>query len=328
MSAPTGGGSRAQLARLLALVPYVHSREEVRVEDAAAVLGVKPGQVVKDLNVLFMCGLPGGYPDDLIDIDFEALEAGGDRVIRVSNADYLARPLRLTPTEASALIVALRVLRDTAEEETARIVDRALAKLEIAAATDDPARVEVGDVTGGEAGDPTVRATLEEALARGRQVRLTYFVPARDEESDRVVDPHRLLSSGGATYLHAWCHRAEAPRFFRLDRIHSVEATDDPVVTPPAAQPDLSEGFFASAPDAATVVLRLAPAAAWVPEYYACEAVRRFRDGSVEVTLRVGDPRWLERLVLRLAPHASIVRPPQFADSFAATARSALALYE
>jgi proteasome accessory factor C len=65
-----------------------------------------------------------------------------------------------------------------------------------------------------------------------------------------------------------------------------------------------------------------------VPEYYATEGVRRFRDGSVEVTLRVGDPRWLERLVLRLAPHASIVRPAEFADSFTATARSALALYE
>ena len=54
-----------------------------------------------DLKVLFMCGLPGGYPDDLIDVDIDALEGPdglrADGVIRVSNADYLARPLRLTP---------------------------------------------------------------------------------------------------------------------------------------------------------------------------------------------------------------------------------------
>ena len=47
-----------------------------------------------------MCGLPGGYPDDLIDVDLDALEGPDgvrtDGVIRVSNADYLARPLRLS----------------------------------------------------------------------------------------------------------------------------------------------------------------------------------------------------------------------------------------
>lgn len=327
MSGQALAGSRAQLARLLALVPYVHSRDEVRVEDAAEVLGVTPDQVVRDLNVLFMCGLPGGYPDDLIDVDIDALDTDGDRVIRLGNADYLARPLRLTPTEASALIVALRVLRDSADAETAAIVDRTLAKLEIAADAGSPDRVAVTDL------DPAIesvgglRPQLERAIADGRQVRLTYFVPARDEESERVVDPYRLLTSGGATYLHAWCHRAEAPRFFRLDRIQAAEVLDTAVEAPPQPAPDLSAGFFAHAPDAETVVLRLAPAAAWVPEYYDTEKVRRFRDGSVEVTLRVGDPRWLERLLLRLAPHASVVRPPEFAESLLATARGALGLY-
>ena len=85
-----------------------------------------------------MCGLPGGYPDDLIDVDIDALEGPDgvrtDGVIKVSNADYLARPLRLSPTEASAVIVALRALRNGAKDDTREVVDRALAKLEAAAA--------------------------------------------------------------------------------------------------------------------------------------------------------------------------------------------------
>ena len=56
----TVGGAREQVARLLTLVPYLHARGEVRVDDAARALGVPPAQVVKDLRVLFMCALPGG----------------------------------------------------------------------------------------------------------------------------------------------------------------------------------------------------------------------------------------------------------------------------
>ncbi len=112
------GGAREQVARLLTLVPYLHARGQVRVEDAATALGVPPQQVVRDLKVLFMCGLPGGYPDDLIDVDLDSLEGPeADGVIRVSNADYLARPLRLTATEATAVMVALLALRNGAQVE-------------------------------------------------------------------------------------------------------------------------------------------------------------------------------------------------------------------
>ena len=61
------------------------------------------------------------------------------------------------------------------------------------------------------------------------------------------------------------------------------------------------------------MVLRLAPAARWVPDYYPVERVRRRRGGALEVTMRVADPRWLERLLLRLAPHATVVDPPELA---------------
>ncbi|MGE5719915.1 MAG: WYL domain-containing protein, partial [Nocardioidaceae bacterium] len=86
-------GARDQVARLLALVPYIQSRDEVSLDQAAADFGVRPAQIVKDLNVLWFCGLPGLGMGDLIDIDMDALE--GEGVIRLSNADYLTRPLRL-----------------------------------------------------------------------------------------------------------------------------------------------------------------------------------------------------------------------------------------
>lgn len=327
-------GARDQLGRLLTLVPFLHARGQVRLDDAAAALGVDPAQLIRDLKVLLMCGLPGGYPDDLIDVDLDALEGPeADGVIRVSNADYLARPMRLTATEATAVIVALRALRSGARDETREIVDRALAKLEAAAShsTGDASasaatRVETGE--GAVDTDLALLATrLQQAARDQRQVRLSYYVPSRDEESVREVDPRGVVSSRGVPYLDAWCHQAEAPRLFRLDRIGTAEVLDLPIATEPEGPRDLAEGLFARSGDATTVTLLLDPPAHWMVEYYPVESVVTTAEGQLQVELVVADPRWLTRLLMRLTPYARVVGPQQYTDAFTATAQQTLGLY-
>ncbi|WP_114423246.1 helix-turn-helix transcriptional regulator [Nocardioides houyundeii] len=322
----TGTGAREQVARLLTLVPFLHARGSVRLDDAAAAMGVSSQQVVKDLKVLLMCGLPGGYPDDLIDVDLDSLEGeDADGVIRISNADYLSRPLRLTPTEATALIVALRAVRDSAPADTQEVVDRTLRKLEQAAAEGSAhQQVEIDPSDGGVA---DVRSALESALARGRQVCLNYWVPTRDEASDRVVDPIQVFSANGFDYLAGWCHSAEGTRVFRLDRIHDITVLDAPAQAHPAAPHDLSESLFRGPADGRLVTLRLRPGAHWVPEYYPVADVRHVGDGLLEVDLLVADVRWLRRLVLRLAPNADVLGPDDVVSACAVAARDALALY-
>ncbi len=237
-------GAREQVARLLALVPYIQARREVSLEEAASDFGVSPAQIVKDLNVLWFCGLPGLGMGDLIDVDMEALEEGG--VIRVSNADYLRRPLRLDSSEASALIVALRALREGSDDDVRPIVDSALGKLE-AAAGDGAALAAQVDVRlpRQQARVSQLAELLSDAVERQRQVRLEYYVPTRDESTERVVDPLRVASRDGNTYLDAYCHLAEDQRLFRLDRISSAEVLDTPVDRPADLQPrDLADGIF------------------------------------------------------------------------------------
>jgi proteasome accessory factor C len=330
MNRPTAG-AKDQVARLLTLVPLLHAHGEMPLGAAAEALDVTPAQVLSDLKVLFMVGLPGGYPEDLIDVDLDALEGPGGPnaagMIRVSNADYLARPLRLSPTEATAMIVALRAMRDGAADDTREIVDRVLAKLE-AAAAEGPAAARIDP--GVDTREPRLTALadrLRDAAERHVQVRLTYYVPSRDEESERLVDPRGVVSAQGMTYLDAWCHSAEAPRLFRIDRIASAEVTDQPIETPVEAPRDLSEGIFAQSEDTSLVTLRLAPPARWVVEYYPVEAVRTGNDGTLEVDLLVADDRWLLRLLLRLAPHASVLSPPEYAQEFTRLTRETLALY-
>ncbi len=320
-------GARDQVGRLLALVPYIQSREEVSLEQAAADFGVRPQQIVKDLHVLWYCGLPGLGMGDLIDVDMDALE--GEGVIRVSNADYLSRPLRLGSSEASALIVALRALRDGGDESVREVVDRALAKLEAAAGDGAAlaARVDVR-LPEHEAELNALRKTLDEALATGRQVRLGYYVPARDEATQRTVDPLRVVTAEGNTYLEAWCHLAEGQRLFRLDRVSEAEVLDSPVADHSDLEPrDLSAGLFQPSPDDMLVTLRLAPPARWVGEYFPVESAEEVGDGQLRVTLRAGDPEWLTRLMLRLGGAATIEHPAEMSADVRRAATEALGNY-
>ena len=171
--------------------------------------------------MLFLCGLPGGYPDDLIDVDLDALE--GEGVIRVSNADYLARPLRLTPTEATAIIVALRALRAGSAKDTRDVVDRALAKLEAAAAGSTPLVDPGDDIPGTVVAPGPARGRGARRGARsGSPTTSPRATRSRSGSSTRT----RVVSHHGVDYLDAYCHSADAPRLFRLDRIHEATVLD------------------------------------------------------------------------------------------------------
>ncbi len=316
--------AQEQVERMLALVPYLRSRDGVSVDNVAKDFGVKPAQIVKDLKVLWFCGLPNAVTGDMIDIDMEALD--GEGVVKLSNADYLTRPLRLAPHEALALMVALRALREVSPVGERGAVGRALAKLETAAG-EVGARASAVDIHMDPV-DMQTRAAVDEALRERRQLALTYYVPSRDETTERVVDPMRLIFSEGHSYLEAWCHRVEETRMFRLDRMRQARVLDSPAEPPAAAgRTDLSQGLFQPDADDPVAVLELAPAAHWVAEYYPIEAQEARADGRLRISLRFSDDGWLLRLVLRLGGDATLLEPPRLVRDVRRRAKAALAEY-
>ncbi len=320
-------GAREQVSRLLALAPYLQSRTDVSLSQAAGDFGVTPEQIVRDLKVLWMCGLPGLTPEKMIDVDFGGIEDDDpDGVVRIDNAEFLSRPVRLGSSEASALIVALRALREGSPESSHEVIDRCLAKLEEATATGTaPPHVALHLP---QSADARRHAdTVREAIAADRQARLDYYVPTRDETTTRVVDPLELLTSDGHDYLDAWCHLAGARRLFRLDRVRDVAVVDEPRREHDLPARDLSRGLFEPGPEDTEVVLHLEPHARWVAEYHPVDAVTELGGGRLEARLRVADRRWLVRLVLRLAPAVTVVEPASWRAEAARTARTALDLY-
>jgi proteasome accessory factor C len=309
-----------RLSRLLALVPWLSAHEGVTIDEAAAHFGVTPDQLQNDLWLLICTGRPGHQHGDLVDIQFW----DEDGRITVVDAQTLDRPLRLSPDEAASLLVALRVLAQVPGPHDRAALAGATSKLE-AAAGEALSAADGVTVAVSTARDPEVSAAVTSALAGGRALHLTY-VGALDERTERVVDPMRVLTLEGRTYLEAWCRRAEAVRTFRLDRIEAAVVLDEPAVVPEDAAPvDLGAG--ALRPEGAPVTLALAPEVAWIAEEHPVESVTDLGDGRLEVVMPVADERWLVRLLLRLGPSVTVLDRPDLAERVQDEARLALAAY-
>jgi proteasome accessory factor C len=169
---------------------------------------------------------------------------------------------------------------------------------------------------------------IREALATSRRLHLSYFVPTRDETTERDVDPMRVLMVDGRWYLEGWCYRAEQVRLFRLDRVEEATVLDVATDVPAgASQRDRGEGLFQASPDDTVVTVVLDPPGHWVVDYYPVESVERLPGDLLLVRLRVGDDRWLRNLVLRLGGAARVLDPPGLAAAVQDRAERALEAY-
>ncbi len=310
-----------RLQRLLALVPYVVSRNVVGLAETAAAFGITERELVDDLNMLWCVELRSPDPYCPIDLSYE----GGEIV--VSEAESIDRPLRLGVDEASALLVALRMLAEVPNLEDRSALNRTIAKLEAAAGEAGAVSAQVA-VQVDDRGASTVLAQIRDALDRRRRLHLSYYVPGRDEATERDVDPMRLLVVEGRTYLEGWCLSAEAVRLFRLDRVLALTVLDQAASVPPEAEPrDVDQGLFRPSADDAEVELELSVAGRWVAEYYPCERVEDLGDGRLRVGLRTPDTRWVRRLALRLGDDGLVISPPELAAQVREDASAALAQY-
>jgi proteasome accessory factor C len=310
----SGAAAADWVARLLNLVPYLQARPGIRIADAAADLGISERQLRDDLRLLWVCGLPGYGPGDLIDMAFD------DDRVTITYSAGIDRPLRLTPDEALALVVALRLLAETPGVADRAPVQRALAKLEAAVGERPPVVVRFP-------GDPDRLRRLREAVSRQRALEITYYSARADRTSTRVVDPLRVVVHEGHGYLEAWCRVAGEVRRFRADRIDALRVTDEPAAPPPQAHPrPVQRGIFQPDATLPLVTLRVGRSARWIAEYYPCERVDQSEPDWL-VSLRVTDLDWARRLVLRLGPDVTVVAPVALAEAVRAEAAAALEAY-
>jgi proteasome accessory factor C len=306
----------SRLRRMLALVPWILAHPGTTIVELARRFDVSEREIEADLALLPMCGLPPYTADRLIDV-----WVADDGAVSIRLAEYFDRPLRLTPSEGVALLVVGRALLAVPGSDPHGPLAHALEKLEAVLGARGALTIEVG------AADHLDRLTT--AVTDGEQLELDYYSFARDEMTTRVVDPLRVFHTLGAWYLAGYCHRADAERLFRVDRIRAIRATGQPSATHHRDDDeDLVDLVYRPDPADPRVELALRPDAAWVAESLPTEEARPRADGGWDVVLAVSGPAFLERLLLRLGPAATVVAPPEAQTSRADAAGRILARYQ
>ncbi len=310
-----------RLVRLLNMVPYFQANPRITRAEAAADLGVSAKQLEEDVKQLWLCGLPGYGPGDLIDFQFE-----GD-TIEVTFSAGMDTPLQLTSPEATGLLVALRALADIPGVVDPQAARSAIAKIEAAAgaagqpevaAVDEPAPIE-----------SQAAAAVRAAVHENRALSIDYYSASHDTLTTRTVDPIRIVLVGDHSYLEAWSREAEGVRLFRFDRIVDATALDEPSAPPkPAVQAPPDTSLFDADPSLPSATLRLAPAASWMFEYYPMRLLRELPDGYCEAAMTYASEEWMARQVLGLGSAVRVLAPESLAQRVRDAAAAALESYQ
>ncbi len=301
-----------RLSRILALVPYVLGKKKVSVGELAERFGYTEEQLARDLETLFVCGLPGYGPGDLMEAYID------EEQVVIDAADYFSRAPRLTPTEALGLLASGLAVQGMGEPNP--VLESAVEKLMKALVPEAQGSLDV-DMA---AEVPGV-AELRTAASEGRVVRITYRSVGKEETTVRDVEPWTVFSTLGRWYMVGYCRRVDGERTFRVDRIRDFEVLDERF-QPPETPPEPGVDYTASDGDVACVI-ELGTKARWVLEYYPVEVIR---DTTKKVRIRFMSPdaEVPARLLLRLGDTARLIQGAEVARRVTELGESLLSRYQ
>ena len=296
------GTASDQLRRILHLIPRVADDKEHRLEDLASQAGVSPSELLADLSAISdRYDTPAGFIEGLsIFLEDDSVSV---------HANHFHRPMRVTMPELCALELGLVMLRRERTPAEQAPIDRALARLR-EAITHVPSDERHEGTRYAElalSGSAAHLTALREAHRALRKVDIVYRSGTATESARRAICPDAIVFADQMWYVVATCHDAVA-RFFRLDRIESVELRDEPF------EPDahalarvMGSGKAFGSDTTRTMTVRYAPSIArWVAER---EARPLADDGSLTLEIAVADDAWAVRHVLQYGPEAEILSP-------------------
>jgi len=297
-----------RLRRILGMLPFVIANPGIEISEVLKRFDYgKESDLVDDLNLIFMCGLPGYGPGDLIDADVE------DGSVWVDMADYFAAPSQFSPREALVLLSSGMALMSSGQAPPA--LTAAVSKLSAAlfGESETPLVVDLD-------AEPDLVSQLRSAIGSLTPVRITYTKISTGETSDRVIEPWSVFSTMGNWYVVGFCRQAQGERVFRVDRIREL-AQEEGTYELPAEIPEPVVEYSRNEDDI-TALIELGENAQWVAEYY---PVERQEDGLIE--FYSNSPAPVARLLLRLGASATLREGPEVIDELRLAKQKLLARY-
>lgn len=291
-------------ARLLDLVPYINSHQGISLKELAGVFNVSATQMTSDLTTLWMCGLPGYTPLELMDLDFES------GFVTIHNAETLSKPRSITFDEGVALILGLDLLRSAISADRSDLFERIeLLSKRLAQLIKLPSALSATSIINQE-----VSAAITEALKSRSGLEIQYHSLYRDELATRIILPIEMVERDGQRYLSSYCYTASDFRQFRIDRIQGASVQAVPQVAPKSS---------AQQSKYSCTIKVFTPTR---------EIAERFKQSELPINsafdFQTYSVQWIERSVMASGNAVGLLSPPDVRKSIAALAQSMLDRYK
>jgi proteasome accessory factor C len=292
-----------RFARLITLagilIGATHTNDTVSLSRLVRDLNVSKEEIEEDIEVLNVVNFGGGsyvlfaqIEDDEISVDSEPY------------SDNFARPARLLPLEAKALIAAIDLLGEYFPNDsllTAR-------KKVVLALGEDPASSGL-QIAATQADDSEIATLISQAIQGHLLVEIEHYKEDQDTFTKRTIEPYSLMNGREGWYVHTWDREREAPRDFRLDRIKTADVSNETFVVRDGMIPDLDGWARSGTLDTAT------SAKIWISPEHAPRAREEYepslelKDGAILVDLPYGGVNWLVTEIFKFAGDAVVLEP-------------------
>lgn len=303
--------AEARVKGLLVMLPWLMKREKVKISDMAAQFSLSEADLIEDLELAAMCGLPPYTPLELTEVYVD-----GDYVL-VGPNKYFERRLELTTSEAFGLSLLAAAAEDVPGFSRGKELKSALKKL----------RKVLGEgVVDVDVEAPEFLDLVTECATSGERLDIVYWTPGRNEESRRRITVRSVFTDKGHWYIAADDDASGESRHFRVDRMRGAEKTGEYV--PVRLESVTIPSWFAEADGNTVAVLEIEPRASWIVETYPCQKVEELGNGNLRVEIVVTSEHWLSRLLLRGGDAVKVISPESLVDVRRRVAAEMLALYD
>ncbi len=283
--------------------------ERLGVADLRQRLELTGEELQEDIDLLNVVNFGGGTYVLYAEIQGDEIEVDSEPY-----GDNFARPARLLPLEAKALVAAIDLFGDHLPQGG---LQSARAKI-VKALGHDPSE-EGLEIAAGSGGDAEVARVVNEAIAASRVLELQYYKENEDQFTKRSVEPYRLENGREGWYVECYDLTKEGIRHFKLDRIKEATLSEQAFEPRPEVE-ELAgvEGWMThgEVPTAHVARVWVSPERArWLREERT--VVEELADGAVVVELPYAGTSWLVREILRGAGDLVVLEPDDAREAIA-----------
>lgn len=292
--------------RTMDLVPYILENPGISTIDLAAKFSVTQKQIEKDLQLIFLCGLPGYTPYELIDLTFE------DGIVSIIEPQVLTKPRNFSSNEMVAIKLGLEILREINVNEPNKLDKISTLLQKVHRETDQDSVLLAKEIS-----SSPYYSVINTAISQRKQLSIEYQSVSKDQLSTRLIVPYNISMLNGNLYLSAYDTDRQSDRVFKLDLISKCEIGE-------RTELDLVKSTSIDQIVELMVDVKLTN---FIERNTSIIVDQRLTADGIKVTLKVNNLEWISRAVISYAPNITVISPIALSEMIEQRAKNLLNAY-